>query len=71
VADKPDVDLERARAWLVPFIEQDHHKVSDDVRSLAAEFRAVRLDEARWWFTNRNVNIAIKENRIRKLEASK
>jgi len=40
VADKPDVDLERARAWLM---EWDPSFNEEELRTLAAEFRAVRL----------------------------
>jgi hypothetical protein len=52
VADKLDVDLERASAWVYKV-----HKwcgmspafMQTQVHRLAAEFRAVRLEEAKWW----------------------
>ena len=84
MADKPDLDLERARALkkrleltMCPHNHQlIRRMVNCDVcldESLAAEFRAVRLDEARLWDSYQGEwnRVQLGKQRIIDLEASK
>jgi len=55
--DKPDVDLARAREFTRRFaaINEMPGEWQELFRSqLAAEFRAVRLEEAKWWHNATN-----------------
>ena len=73
MADKPDVDLERAREFTRRFaaINEMPGEWQELFRSqLSAELRAVRLDEAKWW-DRPNISLLEREKHYEELEASK
>ncbi len=70
-SDKPDVDLARARAFYKHNLSYCANSPCQACQDLAAEFRAVRLDEAKWWSGRIHTAEWILEfrERIAKLEA--